>query len=72
MKIFCCRVSLAQLVKFLVVELTHLNLNHRFDMSVTFTANYFFSGRRRSRRQRVGLGDPLYESQNQVGSVFQR
>jgi hypothetical protein len=44
MKIFCCRVSLAQLVKFLVVKLTHSNLNHRFDMSVTFTANYFFGG----------------------------
>jgi hypothetical protein len=39
------RVGLAQLVRFLVVELTHPGLNPRFDMSVAFTANYSFSGR---------------------------
>jgi hypothetical protein len=27
-----------------VVELIHPDLNHRFDMSVIFTANYSFSG----------------------------
>jgi hypothetical protein len=37
------RVSLAQLVRFLVVELIHPVLNSRFDMSVIFTANYSFS-----------------------------
>jgi hypothetical protein len=42
---FLSRVCLVQLVKFLVVELTHTDLNTRFDMSVVFTANYFFSGR---------------------------
>jgi hypothetical protein len=40
-----CRVDLAQLVRFLVVELTHPGLNPRFDMGVAFTANYSFSGR---------------------------
>jgi hypothetical protein len=44
------RVSLAQLVRFLVVELIHPGSNPRFDMGVTFTANYSFSGRRRPRR----------------------
>jgi hypothetical protein len=39
------RVNLAQLVRFLVVELTHPGLNPIFDMSVTFTANYSFSRR---------------------------
>jgi hypothetical protein len=36
-------VVLYQLVRFLVVELTHLNSNHKFNMSVVFTANYSFS-----------------------------
>jgi hypothetical protein len=36
-----CRVSLTQPVIFLVVELIHLDLNYRFDMSVVFTPNYF-------------------------------
>jgi hypothetical protein len=45
------RVGLAQLVRFLVVELIHRGLNSRFDMGVTFIANYFFSGRRHPRRQ---------------------
>jgi hypothetical protein len=30
-----------------VVELTHIGLNLRFDMSIVFMANYSFSGRRR-------------------------
>jgi hypothetical protein len=30
-----------------VVELTHIDLNLRFDMSIVFMANYSFSGRRR-------------------------
>jgi hypothetical protein len=38
---------LAQLIRFLVVELTHLILNPRFDIVVVFMVNYFFSGRRR-------------------------
>jgi hypothetical protein len=46
-----CRVGLNQLVRFLVVELTYLGSNHRFDMDVTFMANYFFSRRRRPYRQ---------------------
>jgi hypothetical protein len=37
------RVRLAQLIRFLVVELIHPVLNHRFDMSVVFTINYSFS-----------------------------
>jgi hypothetical protein len=60
-------VGLARLVGFLVVELTHSGLNSIFDMSVVFTANYFFSGRRRPRRQRDALGDRLRESQDQAG-----
>jgi hypothetical protein len=43
------RVGLAQLVRFLVVKLTHPGSNPKFDMGVAFTANYFFSGRRRPR-----------------------
>jgi hypothetical protein len=38
------RVSLVQLVRFLVVKLIYSDLNHRFDMSVIFTINYSFSG----------------------------
>jgi hypothetical protein len=60
-------VGLARLVGFLVVELTHSGLNSIFDMSVVFTANYFFSGRRRPRRQRDAIGDRLRESQDQAG-----
>jgi hypothetical protein len=46
MRLFAAaRVSLAQLVRFLVVELIHADLNIRFDMCVTFTANYSFSMR---------------------------
>jgi hypothetical protein len=40
-------VVLTQLVRFLVVEIIHPVSNHRFDMSVTFMANYYFSERRR-------------------------
>jgi hypothetical protein len=40
------RVTLAQLIRFLVVELTHSNSNPRFDMGAAFTANYSFSERR--------------------------
>jgi hypothetical protein len=69
---FLSRVCLVQLVKFLVVKLTHTYLNTRFDMSIVFTANYFFSGRRRPRRQRDTLDDRLCESQDQTDSVFQR
>jgi hypothetical protein len=55
-------VNLFQLVRFLVVELTHPDSNPRFDMCVAFTANYSFSERRRPRRQRGALGDRLRES----------
>jgi hypothetical protein len=41
------KVGLAQLVRFLVVELIHPGSNPRFDMGVAFTANYSFSWRRR-------------------------
>jgi hypothetical protein len=36
------RVGLAQLVIFLIVELTHTCSNPKFDMNIVFTANYFF------------------------------
>jgi hypothetical protein len=65
-------VVLVQLVRFLVVKLTHPGSNPRFDMGVAFTANYSFSGRRRPPRQRDALDDRLRESQDQAGSVFQR
>jgi hypothetical protein len=45
------RVGLAQLVRFLAVELTHPSLNPKFDMGVIFITNYFFSGRRRPHHQ---------------------
>jgi hypothetical protein len=54
------RVGLDQLVRFLVVELTHPGSNPRFDMGVAFTTNYSFSGRRHPRRQRGALGDELH------------
>jgi hypothetical protein len=38
-------VGLAQLLRFLVVELIYPGLNPRFNISVIFTANYFFSKR---------------------------
>jgi hypothetical protein len=38
-------VVFVQLVRFLVVKLTHPVLNPRFDIGATFTANYSFSGR---------------------------
>jgi hypothetical protein len=40
-------VGLVQLVRFLVMELTHPGSNPRFDMCVIFTTNYSFSERRR-------------------------
>jgi hypothetical protein len=39
--------GLAQLVRLLLVELIYIGLNSRFNMSVAFTANYSFSGKRR-------------------------
>jgi hypothetical protein len=65
-------VGLAQLVRFIVVKLIHLGSNTRFDMSVTFMANYSFSERRRPRRQRDTLGDRLHKSQDQAVTVFRR
>jgi hypothetical protein len=44
------------------VELIHTGLNSKFDMSVTFMANYSFSERRRPHQQRYALGDRLYKS----------
>jgi hypothetical protein len=64
-------VGLAQLVRLLVLKLTHSGSNSRFDMGVVFTANYSFSERRRPRRQRDAIDDQLHKSQDQVGSVFQ-
>jgi hypothetical protein len=49
---------------FLMMQLTHSYLNPKFDMSVTFIANYFFIGRRHSRQRRDALNDRLRESQN--------
>jgi hypothetical protein len=66
------RMGLAQLVRFLVVELIHPSLNSIFDMSVAFTTNYFFNEMRRPCRQQEALGDRLHESQDHAGSVFQR
>jgi hypothetical protein len=48
-------VGLAQLLRFLVVELIYPGLNPRFNIGVIFTANYFFSKRWRPRRQRGAL-----------------
>jgi hypothetical protein len=39
-----CRAGLTQLIRFLVMELTHPGSNPKFDVSVVFTANYSFSG----------------------------
>jgi hypothetical protein len=39
------RVSLAQLIRFLMIKLIHSGLNPRFDISVIFTTNYSFSWR---------------------------
>jgi hypothetical protein len=61
---------LAQLIRFLMVELTYPGSNPKFDMSVVFMTNYFFSGRRRPHRQRGTLDNRLRESQDQVSSVF--
>jgi hypothetical protein len=69
---FSSRVSLAQLVRFLEVELIYQGLNPIFNMGVVFISNYSFSGRRRPRRHQGVLGDQLRESQDQVGSVFRR
>jgi hypothetical protein len=38
-------VQLVRLVRFLVVELIYLYLNSRFNISIIFMANYFFSER---------------------------
>jgi hypothetical protein len=56
------RVGLAQLISFLVVEVTHPSSNLRFDMDAIFTVNYSFSERRRLHRQRCDLSDRLHES----------
>jgi hypothetical protein len=44
-----CRVGLTQLIRFLVVGLTHSDSNHRFDMSVVFMTNYSLSVMQRPR-----------------------
>jgi hypothetical protein len=36
---------LAQLIRFFVMELIHLDLNHIFNICVVFMTNYFFNGR---------------------------
>jgi hypothetical protein len=70
-KFLCnCSVGLVQLIRFLVVELIHLNSNLRFDMVVVFMANYSFSGRRYPHRQQCALDDRFRESQDQANSVF--
>jgi hypothetical protein len=38
-----CMVGLAQLVRSLVLELIYIGLNLRFNMSVIFMTNYFFT-----------------------------
>jgi hypothetical protein len=63
--------DLVQLIRFLVVEQTYPDSKPRFDIYVTFMTNYFFSGRRRPRRQRDIFDDRLLESQDQTGLVFQ-
>jgi hypothetical protein len=55
--IYSSRVGLAQLIRFLMVELTYSGLNFRFNMCVIFMANYSSSGRRCLRRQRDALVD---------------
>jgi hypothetical protein len=42
--------GLVQLVRFLVMELTHTCSNSRFNMCVIFMTNYSFSGSRRPNR----------------------
>jgi hypothetical protein len=39
------RLSLAQLIRFLVVQLIYVDLNPKLDMSVIFIVNYLFSSR---------------------------
>jgi hypothetical protein len=56
-KLCLCSVGLIQLARFLVMELTHLCLNTRFDMSVVFMINYFFNERQRLYQQRDVLDD---------------
>jgi hypothetical protein len=40
------RVGLAQLIRFLVVQLTYSGANPKFDIDVIFMTNYSFSWRR--------------------------
>jgi hypothetical protein len=63
-------VDLAQLIRFLVVELTHSDLKSTFDICVIFTANYSFNKRRCFHRQRCALSDRLHKSQDQADSVL--
>jgi hypothetical protein len=48
--------GLSQLIRFIVVELTHSGSNYTFDMNVALTANYSFSRRRHLYQQRDALG----------------
>jgi hypothetical protein len=43
-------VGLVQLIRFLLVELTHSYLNPRFDIGIIFIVNYSSRGRRRLNR----------------------
>jgi hypothetical protein len=63
-------VGLAQLIRFLVVELTHSDSKSTFDICVIFMANYSFNGRRCFHRQQCALSDRFRKSQDQVGSVL--
>jgi hypothetical protein len=44
------------------MKLIHPDLNSKFNMGITFMANYSFSGRRHLHRQRATLSDRFRES----------
>jgi hypothetical protein len=57
-----CKLSLAQLISFFMVEPIYLGLNLIFNMSVVFIINYSFSGKWHFCWQWDVLGDPLHKS----------
>jgi hypothetical protein len=65
-------VGLAQLVRFLVVELTHLGSNSRFDMGVAFTLIILSVGGDVSVDSEALLVIDFVNLKIKAGSVFQR
>jgi hypothetical protein len=66
-----CKLSLAQMVRFFVIELIYPDSNPRFDVCVIYLRLIIFSEVNDILVDSEAFFDRFHESQDQVGSVFQ-